>query len=227
MNPKSKSTRLLQPGDCIVFDGDSLTSRRLRPNLDTWPYLRLMNWDGSYADHVADWLFCNRPDLRLSFRQAAIGGSIASECLARYDEAVKPHKPAWVVMTISTNDHNRHVPLKEFEAALTKYARRLKQDSGGRMMILAGFKPFPFLDADKLEFRERAKYYQVIRKVLRQQDGLYVDVGTPLFQKARQLHKLWPGHTLYSDGCHLNAVGNAILTTQVLQALGVLTLTEG
>lgn len=226
MIPKSKSTRLLQPGDAIVFDGDSLTSRRLRPNLDTWPYLRLMNWDGSYADRVADWLFCNRPDLRLTFHQAAIGGSIASECLARYEVSVKPHKPAWVVMTISTNDHNRHVPLKEFEAALTEYARRLKQDSGGRMMILGGFKPFPFLAVNKPEFRERSTYYRALQKIMRQQDGLYVDVGTPLFQKAQQLYKLWPGHTLYSDGCHLNAVGNEILTAQVLQALGVLTLTE-
>ena len=56
---------LLRPGQCIVFDGDSLTSRRMRPSLDTWPYLRLMNWERTYADRVAEWLFCNRPDLRL------------------------------------------------------------------------------------------------------------------------------------------------------------------
>ena len=216
----------LQPSQCIVFDGDSLTSRRTAPNLDTWPYLRLMNWDSSYAERVAEWLFCNRPDLRLSFRHAAIGGSTASQCLAHYETTVKPHKPSWVVMTVSGNDCRLKVPLKTFKATLIEYAQRLKQDSGGHLIILGGFKPFPFLDTDKPAFRERTKYFKAIQQVLDAHNGIYVDVGTPLFQKAGQLYDLWNGHTLYSDGRHFNAVGNEIIATHVLQALGVLTLAK-
>lgn len=56
--------------------------------------------------------------------------------------------------------------------------------------------------------------------------GLFVDAGTPLLAKARQLAKLWAGHTVYSDGRHFNAVACEIIAMQVLQAFGVLTLAE-
>ena len=196
----------------------------MRPSLDTWPYLRLMNWERTYADRVAEWLFCNRPDLRLTYHNSAIGGSTAAQCLARYEEAVKPHKPAWVIMTIGGNDRARKVPLDEFEKTLIEYCRRLGKDSGGRMMILGGFKPFPFRPDDKPIYAMRVKYYQAIRLVIPANNGVFVDAGTPLFKKAQQLVKLWAGHTVYSDQGHFNEVGSEIIAAQVLQALGVITL---
>ena len=216
---------LLQPGQCIVFDGDSLTSRRTPPNLDNWPYLRLMHWDRTYADRVDEWLFCNRPDLNITCHNAAVGGSTAGECLARYDKTVQPHKPAWVIMTICGNDSRRKIPLEEFKKNLTDYCERLARDSNGRMMILGGFKHFPFKPEDEEQYAGRIKYYQAIQEVLATQNGVYVPAGIVLFEKAEQLAKRWEGHTVYSDGgFHLNEVGSEILAMQVLQALGVLKL---
>ena len=39
---------------CIAFDGDSLTSYRMRPALDQWAWLRLTNNHRSWADHMAE-----------------------------------------------------------------------------------------------------------------------------------------------------------------------------
>jgi len=217
---------LIQPGQSIVFDGDSMTARRCGPSLDTWAYLRLMNWERSYADRVDEWIFCNRPDLNVKCHNAAVGGSTASNCLNRYEAFVKPQKPSLVIMTIGGNDSAQRVPLAEFEKTLTAYCEQLAKDSNGRLMILTGFKPFPFRPEDEPKFNERTKYYQVTRRVLESHNGILVDVGTPLFEKAGQLKKLWEGHTIYSDGNHLNEVGCEIVATQVLKALGLITITE-
>ena len=55
---------LLRRGQMIVFDGDSLTRRCGPPSYDNWPYLRLMNWQDSYADRVAEgpWVNGASPD---------------------------------------------------------------------------------------------------------------------------------------------------------------------
>lgn len=223
---KTPSTCLLAQDQCIVFDGDSLTSRRAKPSLDTWPYLRLMNWDRTYADRMDEWLFCNRPDLGITCHNAAIGGSTASDCLQRYEDSVKPHKPAWVVMTIGTNDRSRKVPVGDFEAVLANYCERLARDSGGRLVVVGGFKPFPFTPDQEAAYQDSLNYTQAIRRALDAHNGLFVDAGTPLFEKAQHLVKRWEGHTVYSDGGHFNEIGSEIIATEVLQALGVVTLAE-
>src|SRR5512146_2150541 len=116
---------LLRVGQTVVFEGDSLTSRRTPPCLDDWPYLRLSNWQRTYAEEVAEWLFCNRPDLRLTFHTAAVGGSSCVELRERYEQRVKPLRPAWVILTLGGNDSARKVPLGEFRRTLDEYCRQL------------------------------------------------------------------------------------------------------
>lgn len=91
-------------------------------------------------------------------------------------------------------------------------------------MVLGGFKPFPFGPEDREVYAQRVKYFQATRRVLAARNGVYVDVGRVLWSKAKRLAALWDGHTVYSDGTHFNAVGAEIIATQVLNALGVLTL---
>jgi len=47
-------------------------------------------------------------------------------------------------------------------------------------------------------------------------------VGQALARRLALLQRQWPGHTIFSDGVHLNAVGCQIVAMQVLQAFGVL-----
>lgn len=217
-----KSECLLQPGQTILFDGDSLTSRRSPKSPGTWPYLRLMNWDSTYADEIEHFLFCVRPDLGLQFRNVGVGGSCCRDVLDRLETHVVPARPDWVIMTLGGNDCRREIPLKEFRAAMTHYARRVAETSGGRLVFVAGFRPGPHYPQAKQARRTRLpRYYRVLREVAQREDGVYLDVGKGLLARARLLYKQWPGHTVYSDGGHFNAVGNRIIAAEILNGLRV------
>lgn len=109
--PSTKSTTSsplrFAPKQTIVFEGDSLTSRMMGPNREGWPLLYMNNWDKTWADEVARFLFAWRPDLGLKCHQCAIGGSSCRELTERFDRFVLPYKPDWVLMTMGGNDAAR------------------------------------------------------------------------------------------------------------------------
>jgi lysophospholipase L1-like esterase len=213
---------LLKPGHSLVFEGDSLTSRRTPPNLDTWPFLRLMNWHWTWAEFASELLFCWRPDLKLQFHISAVGGSNCRDLAARYERTVRPHRPAWVLLTLGANDANQGIPLAEFTRTLARYVRRVKEESGGRVAFIAGFRPCPHCPDEKRgSYAKRRRYYAALRRVARAEGALYVDAGAALRTKAELLYRQSEWHTVYSDGGHFNAVGNMIIAGEVLRALGV------
>lgn len=213
---------LLKPGQVILFDGDSLTSRRRPGSMDRWPFLDLMNWRDTYADDIERLLFCLRPDLRLSFRNVGIGGQSCRELAERLDTQVVPYRPNWVIMTIGGNDVARGIPLAEFKRTMDTYAARVRKEWGGRVVFVGGFKACPGApEGGKDRYTKRAAYYRAERDIARKHGGLFVDAGTPLQKKARELYKQSPAHTVYSDGGHFNPVGNLIIAAEALRALGV------
>ena len=217
---------MLKHNDVIVFDGDSLTARRMGPSLNSWPYLRLSNWERQYPEMVDEWLFCNRPDLALTCKVAAIGGSTCKAMLERFDTMVRPHKPSWVVFTVGSNDNAQGVSTETFTAQLTDYVRRV-QDLGGQVLYISGMKACPNLDTESARTLDaRQSYYRNGMETVRSLQGHILDIGDTLKTKAEALAKLYPGHSVYSDGVHLNAIGNQIIATLVLEKLGVLTLTN-
>ncbi|MDX2111267.1 MAG: GDSL-type esterase/lipase family protein [Verrucomicrobiota bacterium] len=219
---------LLKNGDKIVFEGDSNTCRRMEPALDNWPYLRLSNWHITHADRIAEWLFCNRPDLRLSFQNAAVGGSSIRSMHARYASMVKPHKPIWVICTIGANDSAQKIPLADFRTLVELYAHTLKGDSNARLLVIGGltgrFTP------DEAGYQEKiaaiTPYYTVLQEVLPVYDGIYLDIFKSLQDKQLALRETWAGHTICTEEGHFNLVGAEIITAEVLQALGVIALSK-
>ncbi len=207
---------LLRPRQIVLFEGDSITNRRMQPALDPWPFLRLANWDRTYADDVAEWLFANRPDLALTFHNNGVGGSTIRDLLARF--AIVPKlKPAWIILTIGNNDPHHGVTVKEFAASFAEYCRRAQEVCGARVMFLGGRRP------------ARAKsgpYHQQARQLVAAQRGVFVDIGRALTTRQKLLQQQHELHTVFSDGAHLNAVGNLIVATQVLTALGVMVLPD-
>jgi lysophospholipase L1-like esterase len=213
---------LLRPGQTILFDGDSLTNRRRPGSMDTWPFLDMMNWRDTYADEIERLLFCLRPDLRLSFRNVGIGGQSCRELAARFDDHVAPYKPDWIIMTLGGNDSAREIPMAEFREKMGAYVRRAREEWGGRVVFVGGFKACPDApEGSEERYARRAPYYRAERDIARRHGGLYVDAGTPLQRKARALYKQSTAHTIYSDGGHFNSVGSLIIAAEVLHALGV------
>jgi hypothetical protein len=99
---------------------------------------------------------------------------------------------------------------------------RLRDECGGRLVFVSGFKVCPNGPARlKARYARRPHYYRAQREVAAEYDGLFVDAGTPLQKKARILYKQSDAHTVYSDGGHFNSVGSLIIAAEVIGALGV------
>lgn len=214
---------LLRPKDSIVFEGDSLTSRKTPPAMDTWPYLRLNNWHITYPDRVSEWLFCNCPELQLRFTTSAVGGSTIRNVLSRYPTAIKPAKPNWLIMTLGSNDLTQQIPLEEFGGKFEELCRQLKADSGGRVVWVCA-RPTGTEDPTSNRI-PRSAYYKTIREILARYDGIAIDAAAVLAQKEAALKQSWSEHTVCTgaDG-HLNLIAAEIISTLVLQALGVITV---
>lgn len=203
----------LRRGDTICFDGDSITNRRTPPSLDTWPYLQLMNWHHTWADEVSRLLFCWRPELRLGFHNAGVGGSILRDLVARAPVFLAPHRPRVVIATIGGNDSARRIPIADFARDADRYVE-LVAAAGGRVAWVANL---PGVDGPRVKLEP---YRRVLRRVAARSGGWYLDVGPVVNRAVRELRAQWDGHTIFSDGSHLNAVGSTIVAGEVLRFLG-------
>lgn len=206
----------------ILCEGDSLTAFRVKPCLDTWAWQRMTGAAYGYPERVGDWIFCNRPDLRLSVRNGAIGGSCMRDVLDRW-AATEELKPAIVVLTIGTNDFNLQVSESQMRDQMADYCNRLDLLCGGRVIYLARCRTIhggmPCADE-----RERAAigHAAAASAAVRAAHGLVVDLDQVLERRASELAALWEGHTIFHDGIHFNAVGSEIVASVVLQALGLM-----
>ena len=210
---------LLTANQSIVFEGDSNTSRRNPPCLDTWAYLRMNNWDITYADRFEEWLFCNRPELKTKVRNSAVGGSSIRCVLSRYEKNIKPAKPDWLIMTVHANDSAQAIPLGEFTDGLHKLCTDLHADSRGRVLWVDTGR-----DNDNSETGQRTLPYRQAAKVaLSSHDALIAPAGDILTRKEAAMKELWEHHTVRTcqDG-HLSIIGAEIVSTLVLQTLGVI-----
>lgn len=212
------------PGSTLLFEGDSLTGFRAKPCLDTWAWQRLTGAHYGYPEKVGDWLFCQRPDLRLSCRNGAVGGSIMADVLERFPTITGALKPGLVVMTIGSNDATRDIPIDVFGEQVAEFCRQLHACSQGRVVYLGNLVSAHGASESTGKRREKAKaYYTRAAAAVSAHHGLVVDLGSVMQHKSEQLAQWWPGHSIYHDGGHFNQVGNEIVAGVVLRALGLMT----
>jgi len=211
----------LKKGQLIVFDGDSLTNRRSVGRPDTWPFLRLMNWDKPWPDLMAEMLFCWRPELSLSFFNAASGGSTCRGLAERLEANVLARKPNWVIASLAGNDARVGVPPVEFRETMAAYARRLTEEAGAEVLFVGFSEQGPdYPKADTLDARRA--FYDILSGIAAQVGGVhYADIGPSLAAKAAALREQSEYHTIYADGGHFNAVGHLIVAGEILHLFGV------
>jgi hypothetical protein len=207
----------------IVFDGDSLTNRRSTGNPDTWPFLRLMNWDKPWPDMMAEMLFCWRPDLNLKFFNAASGGSTCRGMAERFEVSVLARKPQWTIASVAGNDVRVGVPVSEYREIMTTYARRLTGEVGGQVLFLGLSEQGPDCPESKVKSIEgRRALYAVLSDIAATVKGVhYADIGPAIASKARLLKAQHELHTVYGDNGHFNAIGNLIIAGEVLRVFGI------
>jgi lysophospholipase L1-like esterase len=205
----------------IICDGDSLTNRRSAKVPDTWPFLRLMNWDKTWADMMAEMLFCWRAELGLSFFNAALGGSTCRSLAERFESNVLARKPQWVIASVAGNDVRVGISAKEYRRTMTTYAKRLTTEADSQVLFFGVSEQGP--DYPKPEtLPARRAFYQILAEIAAATKRVhYVDIGPRLATKARSLREQYEGHTLYGDTGHFNAVGHMIVAGEILRAFGV------
>ena len=213
----------LKKGQLILFDGDSLTNRRSAGCQDTWPFLRLMNWDKPWPDTLAELLFCWRPELKLSSFNAASGGSTCRGLAERFEANVLARKPGWVIASLAGNDARVGVPHEEFRETMSTYARRLVEEAGAEVLFLGLSEHGPnYPKADTQDARQA--FYGILRDIAAGGGGVhYADLGPSLAAKAVALREQSEYHTLYAEGAHFNAVGNLVVAGELLRLFGVVT----
>ena len=213
-----------QPNQMIVFDGDSLSNRRSAGNPDTWPFLRLMNWDKPWPDIMAEMLFCWCPELNLKFFNAASGGSTCRGMAERFEERVLARKPDWTIASVAGNDVRVGIPADEYRDVMTTYARRLTEEVGGQVLYFGLSECGPDYPERKVQSMDgRKTMYAVLEEIAAGMDGVhYVDIGPSVAAKAKVLKTQSELHTIYGDGGHFNAVGNMIVAGEILRVFGII-----
>jgi hypothetical protein len=210
----------LRKNQLIICDGDSMTNRRSVGSPDTWPFLRLMNWDKPWPDYVAEILFCWRPELDLKFFNAASGGATCRTLAEKFEGSVLRRKPDWVICSVAGNDLRLRVPLAEYRERMTSYAGQLT-GAGCRVLFYGLSEHGPDYPKGGT-MKGRRALYAVLKSIAGSLKGVhYVDLGSSVAAKAHALKKQHELHTIYGDAGHFNAVGNLILAGEILRVFGV------
>lgn len=216
------SGNLLQPGQVLLFEGDSLSRRAMGASVNNWPLLRMNNWHRSWADLLEEWIFAHRPELEIRCHHVAIGGSTIADLEARYKTQVSPCLPSWIFLTLGTNDFIRGIGVDDFRSRLTTYIRTAQSEHGTRFFYLGGFLPMPGLPESETEVVEKLQgHFQAAREAVLASGGIAPDLGPLMKEKADRHFASSHFHSYYGDGLHFNALGNHVLAGLVMEELGL------
>ena len=136
---------------------------------------------------------------------------------------VKPLKPDWVILSVGSNDRFRTTPAA-LRTTLADYAQRLRGDSSGRLLLLVTHPPGRYGEP----IPDAALWCDSMREAVAAHGGRYVDLSTAIAEKERALKTLWEHHTIRTGpDDHFNAIGAEIISTLMLQACGLISITSG
>lgn len=202
----------LNPGDRIIFLGDSITRQGDQP--------------GGYVTIVRDTLTARHPDLGLEIIGAGVSGNKVPDIRERLHRDVLSKRPAVVFIYVGINDVWHSIkpqggtPVSRYEAGLRSIIGRTTS-SGARVVLCTpsvigernnGSNPLDtMLD----------EYAAISRRVVRELDVPLVDLRKAFIRYLRDHNpdNLEKGVLTY-DGVHLSDEGNRLVAGEVLKALG-------
>jgi lysophospholipase L1-like esterase len=197
----------IKPGDQIVVLGDSITA--------AGGYLR--DIDAVFAQQY--------PDLKIpKVINKGIGGQKAEDLVQRFDRDVVQLKPAFVTIHIGINDVWHRLSKPHEEQVLANYQKNVAklvdaaQKAGIKVILLT---PTVIEENPSAEGNKRlAMYVAAEKKIAAEKKCQLVDLHgmflTALKQKPADQTR-W----LTADGVHMKPLGDAVMATGVLRALGV------
>jgi len=210
---------LIQPGQRIVFFGDSITCARRKadtPDLGNG-YVAMI--DTSIRDHF--------PTHKLQLINAGIDGSTAVSLSARLEDDVLRHDPEWVSILVGINDLTRWIrdPASEpggvdaFKGMLDALVSDILRLADARVVLLDPF----YISNDREPSPSHARvlrllqpYIAAVAEIAAKYGTIHVETHAAFAQELLSR----PAAELCPEPIHPNAAGHAVIAQAWLAAMG-------
>lgn len=206
-------TPLLQDGDLVLFQGDSVTEAgRYRPDPTHLGY--------GYVMQAVSWFHACYPERNVRFLNRGISGNRVTDLAARWQEDCVALRPTWLSLLIGINETWRRydsadpTSTHDFEQAYRGLLERTQATLDVRLILC---EPFVLpVSTDQETWREDLDpKIAVVRKLAREYHALYIPFDGMFAQAATQREPaFWA-----ADGVHPTDAGHALMAQAWLRTV--------
>lgn len=200
----------LQPGERVVFLGDSITQAGAGP--------------GGYVTRIKEKLGAHKPALNIEIIGAGISGNRVPDLEKRLEKDVLSRKPTRVVIYIGINDvwhsqQGRGTPKDEFEQGLRRIIKAI-QDQGAKVSLCTASVIGEKTDGSNKLDGMLDEYCEISRRVAKDTGSQMIDLRKAFLHHLKS-HNAANAEKdiLTNDGVHLNDAGNQFVAEQMLASL--------
>lgn len=208
------STLVFQPGQRLVFIGDSITDAGRRK--EAAPF------GNGYVHLARAFLIARYPALGLDIVNQGIGGNTIRDLDHRWEQDVIQVQPDWLSIKIGINDVWRQVQrvpdqavsLEEYAATYERLLRRTREATQARLILMEPY----VIESDRADpFRATIdRYLPVIHRLAHDYDAIVVPTQAAFDEAlAAQPSAYWA-----PDRVHPRAPGHAVIARAFLQKVG-------
>jgi len=210
---------LLQPGQTLLFTGDSITDCGRRG--DQRPL------GAGYARMACDLIEAKYPAHELTFVNTGIGGNTVRMLFDRWTDDVIRLQPDWLSIMIGINDLHcwlaptpEAVSPEEFEQLYTAILDRVRAETRARLVLLTPFYMSTAAPDESEGHRGRVMkhlptYIAIIEKMAASYDALLVDTQS-MFQRLLVRHR---ADDFGGEPVHPNPTGHLHIAHEWLEAV--------
>ena len=208
----------IQPKSKLVMIGDSITDcgRNYDPS-----YSEEVLGDG-YVRLVSDFLKSTYPESGIEIVNKGISGNTVRDLKKRWERDVLSLNPDWLSIMIGINDVwqqiNDSLPpenwvlIEEYEHTLDELVAMAAPSLQGLVVMTPYVLNLDLSDEMRSKMDE---YGQVVRKIAKKYDAIYVDTQAAFDQFLQNAD----AGEISDDRVHMNAVGHKVLADAFLQAI--------
>ena len=209
----AEATRPWNPGERILFQGDSITdAHRGAENASD------AGLGHGYVYLIAARLSADHPALRLIFRNRGVSGNKIHDLAARWQEDTMAFRPEMLSILVGINDTAAEMPLDEFESACDRLLGETKAALPNVRLVLC--EPFALLPREpdgrantwESDVRQRAR---IVERLAKKYSAAFVR-----FQKVfDDAAKRAPAEQWLYDGIHPTHPGHQIMADEWIRAV--------
>ena len=191
------SELLVKDGDKIAFLGDSITAQGNGNKTSGYVHLVM---EGLKAQGLKD----------ISAVPAGVSGHKSTQMLARLEKDVIAKKPQWMLLSCGVND-------EDYKKNITEIVDKA-QAAGIKVMLLTS----TMITENSRDKKNVAlkPYNDFLLELAKERNLPVADLNARMLRELRAMGPL-PGNRLTGDGVHMNAMGNVMMASGILEAFGV------